>query len=388
MMRLWRALRGWLILGLLLGGGYAILHFVVLKPVPIGVRVHRVKQGVVERIVTNTKAGSVRARQTAQLTADSAGRIVAIGHREGVRVKAGQELIRLDPRTAQAALALAEKELESATALKAQAAASARNALRRYQRFSRLHKDGSVTEDQLETTLTVMEETAAAQRSAQARVEQQRARVDQAKLELEKLTVRAPFDGVITAVLVEVGEWAVPGKPLMVLFDPDDLYVLAELDEVDIGDVRLGLPVRMQLDPFKDMVFSGTITRVAASVSEALEQNRTIEVEVVFSEGEQTQAYEAGVGLKQGMSVDVEVILEQTKAAVLRVPTLALMEGNRVLVVEGELASERTITAGLRNWEYTQVLGGVEAGAPVIVSLDREDVKDGALVVIDEEADR
>jgi HlyD family secretion protein len=63
---------------------------------------------------------------------------------------------------------------------------------------------------------------------------------------------------------------------------------------------------------------------------------------------------------------------------VLRVPTQALLEGGRVLVLEGERLVERSFQVGLRNWDLTEVAGGLSAGERVVTSLDRPEVKAGA----------
>jgi HlyD family secretion protein len=72
---------------------------------------------------------------------------------------------------------------------------------------------------------------------------------------------------------------------------------------------------------------------------------------------------------------------------VLRVPTAALLEGGRLLVVgaNGRL-EDRKIEAGLANWEYTQALAGVSAGERIVTSLERPGVKAGATVVIESAA--
>ena len=62
----------------------------------------------------------------------------------------------------------------------------------------------------------------------------------------------------------------------------------------------------------------------------------------------------------------------------LRVPTRALIEGDRVFVLEGGRVHERKVTTGIGNWEYTEVTQGLKAGDRVVVSVDREGLKDGA----------
>jgi HlyD family secretion protein len=89
-----------------------------------------------------------------------------------------------------------------------------------------------------------------------------------------------------------------------------------------------------------------------------------------------------------GYSADIEIVLvEKTKA--LRIPTEAIIEGNRVLVFSEQagVLEEREIETGLHNWEYTQVLSGVRDGEQIVVSVDREGVEDAAQAVIDDTYD-
>jgi HlyD family secretion protein len=100
-----------------------------------------------------------------------------------------------------------------------------------------------------------------------------------------------------------------------------------------------------------------------------------VDVEVNFD-----RPGEAG-HLLVGYSADVEVILDEA-ADVPRVPTSALLEGNRVLVyrpAQGDL-EERAIKPGLANWEFTQVLEGLKTGERIVVSLEKEGVKAGVKV--------
>ncbi|MBI3856702.1 MAG: efflux RND transporter periplasmic adaptor subunit, partial [Planctomycetes bacterium] len=113
---------------------------------------------------------------------------------------------------------------------------------------------------------------------------------------------------------------------------------------------------------------------VAPYVSEVQEQNRTVEIEVELETGRE------GLDLRHGTSADVEVILREIRDVV-RVPSQALLEGNRVLIATPEgLVRALPLQLGLKNWEYAQVLGGLRGGEQVIVSLESEKVKEGVRV--------
>jgi HlyD family secretion protein len=81
-----------------------------------------------------------------------------------------------------------------------------------------------------------------------------------------------------------------------------------------------------------------------------------------------------------GYSADIEVILAQHDD-VLRIPTQAVGEGQRVFVVgEDDRLEERTIEVGLRNWAWTEVTAGLQAGDMLVTSIDREGLEAGAPV--------
>jgi HlyD family secretion protein len=169
----------------------------------------------------------------------------------------------------------------------------------------------------------------------------------------------------------------VPTPPAIDLIDESCLYVKAPMDEVDAPKIRAGQVVRISLDALPKQSFAGKVRRVAPYVTAVEKQARTVDIEATFDEPARAGR------LLVGYSADVEVVLD-TRTDVLRVPTAALLEGGRVLVVgaDGRL-EERSIKSGLANWEYTEVLEGVAAGERIVTSLDRPGVKAGAAAVIE-----
>jgi HlyD family secretion protein len=370
----WRILRGWL-----LGGGIVVALLVVipviaLRPRPVDVRVTRVERGPVEETVTSTKAGAIRSRQLSPVSVDMAGTITHIHARQGARVKKGDHLVSIDRRDAEAALTGAERELAVLEALTGEARAKREDAVRERQRYRDLRRTESASQSQLDQAETAAEMAGAAADAAKARSEAQRAVMERARIAVEKCDLHAPFDGVVAELYVEVGEWALPGKVVMKILDPDRLYVRAELDEVDLAGVRVGLPARVTLDPYRDRRLVGKVVRVAPYVSEIQEQNRTLEIEVEIESGA------TGLDLKHGTSADVELILREIKDVV-RIPSQSLLEGNRVLVATSDGAARAVpLRLGMKNWEYAQVLDGLGVGEQVILSLESEKVKDGVRI--------
>lgn len=370
----WTLLRGWILAAAVAAAIGGAVQVAVFRRPPVEVRTLAVAPGTVEQTVSSTKAGAVRSRRTADLGVDVAGVVQVLHVREGDRVRKGARMLSIDSRDAAAALAGAERERAALEAAVAEWTVRRDDALRERDRIGGLLKTASASQAELDQSQTRLSTTEISVRAASARLAVQAAMVERARLALEKCDLAAPFDGVVAERFVEAGEWATPGKVVFRLVDLERLYVRAELDEVDIAGLKLDLPARVTLDPYRDRRLPGKVTRIAPYVSEAQEQNRTVVVEVEFTGGTE------GIELRPGLSADVEIIL-RVEEKVLRIPAPALLEGDRVLVATpGNLAAARQVRIGLRNWDYAQVLEGLAEGEHVITSLESEAVRDGVRI--------
>ncbi|HSM14944.1 MAG TPA: efflux RND transporter periplasmic adaptor subunit, partial [Thermoanaerobaculia bacterium] len=339
----------------------------------------RVERGRVEETVTNSRAGTVEARLRAQLSPDSGGRVVALPHREGERVRAGEILLELESTLERGQVELSRRQVAAAAADRDRACLAAERAVRERDRTQRLAEERLVAEDALDRVATAAEEAAAACVAARAQEQAAGAALEVAVETLSKRTLRAPFDAIVAEVSTEVGEWitpsppGVPIPPILDVLDPGSIYLSLPMDEVDAGRLRVGLPARATVDSLPGRTFAGTVSRVAPYVLDVQAQNRTVEIEVELEDATLAEK------LLPGTSADVEVILEE-RDDVLRVPTAAILADDRVLVVEQERLAERPIETGLRNWDFTEVRSGLEAGDRVVTTLDRPEVRAGARV--------
>jgi HlyD family secretion protein len=347
----------------------------VFRPKPIEVEALTASRGLVEDTVTNSQAGTVRSHFRSQLGAERSGRVVEIPSREGTAVRAGALLVLLDTSTAQRRLELARRDLDVAEATAASSQAVLAYEQTEFDRTVDLFDKGLVSQESMDQVKSRYDKARADEMAAQARLASARANVHLAQDDLDHMRVKAPFDGVVAARLVELGESVIPGQPVIELVDPDSLYVSAGIDEIDTGRVREGLPARVTLDPFRGVVWSGRVTRVYPVVDDKQEQNRTLQVEV------EMQHDPGKPRARPGTSADVTIVVD-AHHDVLRVPTIAVLEGRRVLVVQNGKAVERPVTTGLRNWDWIEVTDGLREGEQVITSLDRQGVQKGARVVV------
>ncbi len=354
------------------------------KPIPV-VFVE-VGRGKVESTIANTRAGTVEACLRTKLSTILGGRIEILAVKEGDRVKKGQLLMKLWNDDQQAQSQLAQAQAEVARRHVGEACILAANAGREAERQAALRARGFVSVSAEEAARADAQSRRATCDTAKADVIQAEAQVRVARVEQGRTVLYAPFAGTVAAIVGEVGEYStpsppgVPTPPAIDLIDDSCLYVKAPMDEVDAPKIRAGQPVRISLDALPKQSFPGRVRRVAPYVLAVEKQSRTVDVEATFDRPE------APGKLLVGYSADVEVILA-VRDNVVRVPTPALFEGGKVLVVraDGTLA-ERKIKTGLANWEYTEVLEGLAPGERVVTSLEREWVKAGVLVVADGKA--
>jgi HlyD family secretion protein len=370
---------------LILVGIVVLLKMTLFATKPIPVSVYIVRKGLVEETVTNSKAGTVKVRRRANLSPQIGGQVVYLGGKEGERVKAGDLLMRLDDSELKANLALAERALQSSRANTEEACLAAQLAKRELNRNQELNKQGIVPDAILDQLANKSEVAQATCDAGKAEVKRAEAAVEVARASWSKTELRSPFDGIIVQVTAELGEYVTPSPPgvpippVIDILDDQSIYVEAPMDETETGKLRKGLPVRISLDPYPDQTFPGILTRVGSFIRDVEGQNRTVDIEAEFEDKDFVKK------LLAGTSADIEVILNK-KDNVLRIPTYSLMEGNKVLVVEGDKLVSRKIQPGLRNWEFVEVNDGLKEGERITLSLDRVDVKEGALVKVSDGA--
>jgi HlyD family secretion protein len=345
---------------------------------PISVVLKSVDRGRVESTVVNTRAGTVEACQRTKLSTIMGGRIEYLGVKEGDKVKKGQLLLKLwnDDQKAQQTLAEAQRAM-AAQRVK-EVCTTAASSRREAERQTSLKNKGFVSDAREDTARSEADARGAACETARADVAQAAARVSVTKVEQGRMVLYAPFDGTVAKIVGELGEYStpsppgVPTPPAIDLIDETCLYVKAPMDEVDAPKIKAGLPVRVSLDALPKQPLVGKVRRVAPYVLAIEKQARTVDVEIDFERP-------ADVNLLVGYSADVEIVLSG-RDKVLRVPTAALIEGSRVMMLNAESGKleERKVKAGLANWEFTEVIEGLAEGDRIVTSLEREGVKVGA----------
>ena len=348
---------------------------------PVQATLATVERGVVEQVVSNTRAGTINACQRSKLSMPMGGRVKQLHVKEGDHVKKGAILLELWNDDRAALVVQSRAALAGAGQQQQQACLTAEQAARDVERVVSLARQQLVAADAVDQATTKSRVADAACAAARSQVGNARAAVQVQEALLEETRLRAPFAGIVAEINGEIGEYVTPSPPGVAtppavdLIDDSCLYVTAPIDEVDAAGVKPGLPARISMDAFRGRQFPAHVQRIAPYVVDKEKQARTVDVDVRF------EASPGDILLLAGYSADVDIILARHDN-VLRLPAEALVEGKSVLVWNPatKKLAKRDVKTGISNWTWVEVLDGVKEGDRVATSLDREGVVDGGVV--------
>ncbi len=337
----------------------------------------------VESLVSNTRSGTVKACQRSKLSLALGGQVSRLHVEQGDSVLDGDLLLELWNDDLKAALAQSQAQVKMAELNQASACRQAQADDREVLRINELQQKKLASIEQLDRAQTSAEIMGLSCQQHKAQVLQAKANVDVQQARLAQTQLLAPFAGIIADVHGEIGEYATPSPPGVAtppaidLINDQCLYISAPIDEVDAARIQLGMAARVSLDAFRDQDFVGNVKRIAPYVQDNAKQARTVEVDVELN------TLAEGIKLLVGYSADMEIIIEQQEQ-VLTIPTDALMEGNQVLIIseDGSMLEKRELTLGLSNWNWTQIISGLELGQQVLTSLDNPAAIEGATVKV------
>jgi len=342
----------------------ATIFFVSGKK-PILVKVVELKLGELRVIVNATTTSTVKSETEVTLSPQRTGRVIKLPVREGDLVKAGALIARLD---------LTEEAVQAENVL-SQSKATYVESEKNLNRIKELFEKGMVARQDLDS----------ARKAYEIARSQYNASAEDVTVKSDYSLIHAPFDGVIAKKYTEVGELLLPGKPIVTIVNPDRIYVLATIDEVDVGRLRLGQPVMTTIDAFPGEKFPGSVKRISPIVSGGKLETRTADVWIYFNEKH--------AKVKPGMSADVEILVT-TLPSVLSVPSQAVIEreGKKQVFVLSErpakaganaVARLKPVEIGETNWSFTQVMKGLTVGEYIITTPETEGLKDGVKVRVE-----
>ena len=293
--------------------------------------------------------GSLAPKLSADIRSEVSGTVLEVAVSEWIPVRKGTVLARLDPREAEALVAAAKAAL-------LQAEANENRAVREADRCGRLSAAGLATQQMLDDARTLQE-------GAVANAAVARAQLSAAEYRLEKTVIRVPFDGVVAARNIDVGDYVESmgtPRPLFRVVDNRRLDLTVTVPSTRSALIRVGQRLDFKTDAAPGRTFSGAVAHVNPVVDEA---TRTIKViaEVANEDG----------ALRGGLFVSGSIEIGERRGAI-QVPRSALITwdvaGGRgeVFAVEEGVARRREVRTGASTGNTVEIASGLEAGDQVI----------------------
>jgi HlyD family secretion protein len=255
-------------------------------------------------------SGKIQPKRLVNISAETSGRVVDLAVNEGDRIKKGQFLLQIDPKSlrtrvdgGEASLQVAEASLSQLHQAVETARVQLEQARQTLTRQQGLWKQQLTTRETLEraendvrgaeSALQEREKSAAAQDS---RIMQERATLESARYDLSKVRMESPIDGIVTRRNIQQGETAVigtmnnAGTVLLTLADMSVIQAEVEVDETNIPNVKLGQPAKISVDAIPDKTFKGHVSEIGNSPLQSTTagttgtQATTFKVEVILDE--------------------------------------------------------------------------------------------------------
>ncbi|MGH9836447.1 MAG: efflux RND transporter periplasmic adaptor subunit [Blastocatellia bacterium] len=364
-------------------------------PVVKGARVERVSISPVEDYYEAT--GTVRSKTTTVLSSKIMGTVTSLRAREGDRVSAGQVLIEIDSRDANAqlqkadaglrqaqeGLAEAEQAINAAQSAQSAAEANKRLADSTYARYQTLFERKSISPQEFDEVKAKKEMAEAEARRAAdtlkmlaAKRQQALAQIDQAKAEVANAQVQvsyarlaSPISGVVVAKQTEVGSTATPGTPLLTIEDGSRYRLEVAVEESQLGKIRMGQRARLRIDALGADDLEGAVSEITPA-ADPMSRSYTVKVDLPARQSLRSGLYGAArfaSGQKQAILIPQKAVTQRGQLA------------GVFVVDDAGIARLRLIKTGKSYGESVEALSGLSDGERIVVD-GAANVNDGVKV--------
>jgi HlyD family secretion protein len=371
----------------LAGGG---LYLLKNRDAAVKFKTETLMRGDLRAAVTAT--GTVSAVTTVLVGTQVSGTIKQIFVDFNSSVKKGQLLAQIDPALSEAKVAQAKANLQSAEANLEKAKVTLQDARRTLERSRNLFARNFIAAGDRDASETAMLSAAAQVTVAEAQVAQSRAALRQEETNLLYTRILSPVDGTVISRNVDIGQTVAASFQTPTLFsiaqDLTRMQIDTNVDEADIGRIRVGQPVQFTVDAYPDITFPGRVSEI---------RNAPTTVQNVVTYDVVVKVANPEFKLKPGMTANVSIITDALQG-VLKVPNAALRfkwtqdkasspkgtgAGRGVQAAAGEANGSKTrgvwvlkdqkparlpVTLGISDGNFTVVLsGGLQEGDQVII---------------------
>lgn len=304
-----------------------------------------------------TFSANLEPEWSADISAKVEGRIDSLAVEEGMIVKAGQVLARLDTSELEAQVARDKGSWYAAKASLEQAEID-------FKRMQSLAAQGAVSQQELDTA-KYKRDLARGQVAAAA------GSLNVSSVKLDNTEVTAPRDALVLKRFIQAGVYVKLGNPIVTLGDVSTLLAKATVAEAQIGEISVGLPVKVLVNAYPHKIFAGTVTRVSPM---AALPSRTFTAEISIDNQQSL--------LKPGMFAKalVQGIMHKNAVAVPQ-SSLVMREDQKTVFVllDNGIVQQRLLKLGYIGNGWVEVLDGVQEGDTIVVS-GQNKIHDGAKV--------
>ena len=344
-------------------------------------QVHYITEAVSRTTLEKTvlATGSVRASQRTEVGAQVSGRIINLYVKLGQTVKKGDLIAEIDSSSQSNSLSTAEAQLASYQAQLASAKVALEVAQANYNRLSKLYKQNSASEAEVETAKNTLASAKASVNEAVAQIKQSQISVNNARTNLNYTQILSPMDGVIVSIPVSIGQTvnSAQSSPTIVhVADLSKMLIKLEISEGDIAQVRAGQAMSFTTLAEPNYRIQSQIESIDPALTKLSDDNSSNKY-VEQSGNTQAIYYYANAlvdnseqRLRIGMTVQGQVDIAK-RENVLVVPNTALTKRNGenyVQVLENQQPIEKKVEIGLADGQHTEILSGLNEGEKVITT--------------------
>jgi multidrug efflux pump subunit AcrA (membrane-fusion protein) len=196
----------------------------------------------------------------------------------------------------------------------------------------------------------------------------------EAQKQLDEATFTAPFDGVVAGVYVEEGDIIAPAMPIIYLIDLTTMELNAEVDEIDVPDVKVGQKAIIEVDALPSIQLEGEVTLIGSLP--------IVEAGLVLYEAKIGFDVPQGLELKVGMNATADIIIHQ-RTNVMLVPDRAVTQDTQgnpmVRVMVNEQIQDKSVIVGISDGYQTEIISGLQVGDIVVAETKTKPTESGGL---------
>jgi HlyD family secretion protein len=274
----------WTIVGVVvLGAALVWVNLYFRRDKGLAVTTEVVQTRDLEAVVS--ASGTIQPKRLVNISADTPGRVVDLAVNEGDRVKVGQFLLQIDPKSLRtkveggtASLEAAQMSLDQARQATQTARVQLDLAQQTLKRQQELWARQLITREALDKATndvkaadSALQEREHAADAQAARINQERASLESARYDLSKVRIESPIDGIVTRRNIQEGETAVvgtmnnAGTVLLTLADMSVIQAEVEVDETNLPGIEIGQQAKISIDALPDRTFDGHVTEIGNS---------------------------------------------------------------------------------------------------------------------------